>query len=157
MNKTQIIKLVVSVALTLAVGAIAGLFTSKAIPGWYASLNQPSFNPPNWIFGPVWTLLYILLGISFFFIWKQEASKQRSMAIFAFFVQLLLNFVWSFLFFYFNIIGLALVEIILLWISIAYMLFMFYKVKPLATYINIPYMLWVTYASILNAAYFSLN
>jgi tryptophan-rich sensory protein len=157
MNKTQLLKLFVSVALTLVVGAIAGLFTAKAIPGWYASLNQPSFNPPNWIFGPVWTMLYILMGISFFLIWKQEASKQRSRAIFVFFVQLILNFVWSFLFFNFNRIGLALVEIILLWFSIVFMLFLFYKVKPVAAYINILYLMWVTFAGILNAAYFLLN
>lgn len=157
MNKTLTLKLLVSIILPLSLGAIAGMFTSQAVPEWYATLNRPSFNPPNWIFGPVWTTLYILMGISFFLIWKQEPSKVRNRAILIFLVQLLLNFVWSFIFFYFNMIGLALVEIILLWISIFMMLAAFYKIKPLASYINIPYLLWVTFATLLNASYYILN
>jgi len=143
--------------LPLGIGGVAGMFTSEAIPGWYATLNQPSFNPPNWIFGPVWTTLYIVMGISFFLIWKLEASKERNHAIGIFLVQLLLNFGWSFCFFYFKMIGLALIEIIALWISIALMLKRFYKLKPLAAYINIPYLLWVSFATVLNAAYYWLN
>ncbi|HQW55150.1 MAG TPA: tryptophan-rich sensory protein [Saprospiraceae bacterium] len=157
MNKRQILKLVVSILLPLGLGAIAGIFTAKAIPEWYATLNQPSFNPPNWIFGPVWTSLYILLGISFFLIWKQPATKERNRAISIFLIQLVLNFAWSFLFFYFHQIGLALIDIIVLWILIITMLILFYRIKPLAAYINIPYLLWVTFASILNASYFVLN
>jgi len=157
MNKRQILKLVVSILLPLGLGAIAGIFTAKAIPEWYATLNQPSFNPPNWIFGPVWTSLYILLGISFFLIWKQPATKERNRAISIFLIQLVLNFAWSFLFFYFHQIGLALIDIIVLWIFIITMLILFYRIKPLAAYINIPYLLWVTFASILNASYFVLN
>jgi tryptophan-rich sensory protein len=147
----------VSLLLPLGVGAIAGLFTAQAVPEWYASLNQPSFNPPNWIFGPVWTTLYILMGISLFLIWKLDAGKERNRAILVFLVQMLLNFGWSFLFFYFKMIGVALMEIILLWISIVAMLYLFFKVKPLAAYINIPYLLWVTFATVLNAAYYFLN
>jgi len=157
MNKRQILKLVVSILLPLGLGAIAGIFTAKAIPEWYATLNQPSFNPPNWIFGPVWTSLYILLGISFFLTWKQPATKERNRAISIFLIQLVLNFAWSFLFFYFHQIGLALIDIIVLWILIITMLILFYRIKPLAAYINIPYLLWVTFASILNASYFVLN
>ncbi len=157
MNKSQFFKLIVSLLLPLGLGAIAGMFTSEAIPGWYASLNRPSFNPPNWVFGPVWTCLYILLGISLFLIWKQKTSKERNLAIFVFFIQLTLNFGWSFIFFYFNLIGLALLEIILLWISIVIMLVSFYKIKHMAAYINIPYLLWVSFATILNAAYYFLN
>jgi translocator protein len=157
MNKSQIIKLVVSLALPLAVGATAGIFTVKAIPGWYASLNSPSFNPPNWLFGPVWTTLYILLGISLFLIWKLDPGKERDRAIFVFLLQLLLNFGWSFFFFYFKMIGLALIEIVVLWIAIAIMINLFYKIKPIAAYINIPYFLWVTFATILNAGYYFLN
>ena len=157
MNKSQIFKLIVSLLLPLGLGAIAGMFTAEAIPEWYASLNSPSFNPPNWVFGPVWTCLYILIGISLFLIWKQNTSKERNQAIFVFFIQLTLNFSWSFIFFYFNLIGLALLEIILLWISIVIMLVSFYKIKPMAAYINIPYLLWVSFATILNAAYYFLN
>ena len=157
MNKSNIIKLVISLLLPLSVGAAAGMFTSQAVPTWYASLNRPFFSPPNWVFGPVWTSLYILLGISFFLIWKEEASKVRDLAIWVFSIQMLLNFAWSFLFFYFNLIGVALIEIILLWISIASMIYLFYKIKPLAAYLNIPYLLWVSFATILNAGYYFLN
>ena len=151
------IKLIISILLPLSVGAIAGMFTSQAVPTWYASLNRPFFSPPNWVFGPVWTTLYILLGISFFLIWKEEATKARDLAIKVFLIQMLLNFAWSFIFFYFNLIGAALIEIILLWISIASMIYLFYKIKPVAAYMNIPYLLWVSFATILNAGYYFLN
>lgn len=157
MKISHIIKLIISILLPLSVGAIAGMFTSQAVPVWYASLNRPSFSPPNWVFGPVWTSLYILLGVSFFLIWKEEASKEIDLAIKVFSIQMLLNFAWSFIFFYFNLIGAALIEIILLWISIAAMIYLFYKIKPLAAYLNIPYLLWVSFATILNAGYYFLN
>ena len=157
MYKSQIFKLIASLALPLGLGAIAGLFTAQAVPEWYVTLNRPSFNPPNWLFGPVWTTLYLIMGISLFLIWKQSASKERNVAIFAFLLQQILNFAWSFIFFYFNMIGLALIEIILLWISIVIMLVLFYKIKPIAAYINIPYLLWVTFATVLNASYYFLN
>lgn len=157
MKISHTIKLIISILLPLSVGAAAGMFTSQAVPTWYASLNRPSFSPPNWVFGPVWTSLYILLGISFFLIWKEEASKERDLAIKVFSIQMLLNFAWSFLFFYFNLIGAALIEIILLWTSIAAMIYLFYKIKPLAAYLNIPYLLWVSFATILNAGYYLLN
>ena len=157
MNKSLLFKLIVSIILPLALGAIAGMFTSQSVPEWYATLNRPSFNPPNWIFGPVWTTLYILMGISLFLIWKQDMSKARNLAILVFMLQLLLNFGWSFIFFYFNRIGFALIEIVLLWINIVVMLVLFYKIKPIASYINIPYLLWVTFATVLNGSYYFLN
>ncbi|ASB49152.1 TspO/MBR family protein [Alkalitalea saponilacus] len=157
MKKLLLLKLLVSLALPLSVGAIAGMFTAQAVPEWYASLNRPSFSPPNWIFGPVWTTLYLLMGISFFIVWKQDASRERNLAIIVFFIQLLLNFAWSFLFFYFKMPGLALIEIILLWFSIILMFFSFYNVKPLAAYLNIPYFLWVSFAIALNAGFYFLN
>ncbi|MEI6456661.1 MAG: TspO/MBR family protein [bacterium] len=154
---TRILRLILSLAIPLAIGAIAGMFTTDAIPGWYASLNRPAINPPNWVFGPVWTLLYILMGISLFLIWSSSPSRQRNLALAIFFIQLLLNFLWSFLFFYFRVIGLALVEIVILWLSIILMICLFRKIKPMAAYLNIPYLLWVSFATILNAAYFHLN
>lgn len=157
MISRNVIKLAISILLPLSVGAVAGMFTSQAVPTWYASLNRPSFSPPNWVFGPVWTTLYVLLGFSFFLIWKESPSKGRNSAIIVFSIQLLLNFAWSFIFFYFNFIGAALLEIILLWISIIAMIYLFYKIKPLAAYLNIPYLLWVSFATILNAGYYFLN
>jgi translocator protein len=157
MNKSNTIKLIVSIIVPLGIGSIAGIFTSDAVPTWYETLNKPSFNPPNWIFGPVWTTLYFLMGVSLFLIWKQPANKERTRAIQVFIIQLVLNFCWSFLFFYYHQIGLALVEIILLWLSILSMIVLFYRIKSAAAYINIPYLLWVTFATILNAAYYFLN
>jgi len=157
MKANQIIKLVASLLLPLAVGGVAAIFTTESIPGWYATLNQPSFNPPNWVFGPVWTTLYTIMGISLFLIWKLPASKERNQAMLIFMVQLLLNFCWSFFFFYFKMIGVALIDIVALWIMIVVMLVHFYKLKPMAAYINIPYLLWVSFATVLNAAYFFLN
>jgi len=157
MNTTKVTKLVLSLAFPLAVGAIAGVFTSAAIQDWYVTLNRPSFNPPNWIFAPVWTTLYIILGISLFLVWILPPGKGRDRALVAFCVQMILNFGWSFFFFYFKTIGLALAEIFMLWISIVLMIILFYKVKPIAAYVNVPYLLWVSFAAILNAAYFLLN
>lgn len=157
MKTKQAAKLIASLLLPLAVGGIAGIFTAEAIPGWYATLNKPSFSPPNWVFGPVWTTLYIAMGISFFMIWNMDASKARNQAIGVFMVQLFLNFCWSFFFFHFKMIGIALIDIVALWIMIVVMIFQFYRLKPLAAFINIPYLLWVSFATALNAAYFLLN
>lgn len=155
MNK--FLKFILSVTITLSVGAVAGIATSKSVTTWYTTLNAPFFKPPNWLFGPVWTTLYLLLGISFFLIWKESRSPQRDKAMGIFGLQLALNFAWSFIFFYFHQIGLALAEIILLWLTIFTMLVQFHKVKPIAAYMNIPYLLWVSFASVLNGAYFWLN
>ena len=157
MNKSKIIKLVISITLPLALGALAGLFTSSSVQGWYSSLVKPTFNPPNWVFGPVWTTLYVLMGISFYLVWSQPASKKRNSGIFIFLLQLTLNFAWSFIFFYFHQIGLALIEIILLWIFIVAMILQFHKIVAIAAFINIPYLLWVSFATFLNASYYFLN
>lgn len=157
MNKKNAFKLVLSVLLTMACGAIGGLFTAPEIKGWYSQLNQPSFNPPDWIFGPVWTLLYLLMGVSCFIIWKTKSGKKRNRALLIFIVQLILNFFWSFIFFYLKNIGFAMFEIFILWTSIVVMLILFYKVKSIAAWINLPYFLWVSFAAALNLAYFILN
>lgn len=153
----RFIKLIISVSVPLAVGAIAGAFTAPAIPEWYGSLNRPLFAPPNWVFAPVWTTLYIIMGISFYLVWSLISSRERNTAIAIFCIQLILNFAWSFLFFYFKSIGLALAEIVLLSATIVIMITQFYKLKPVAAYLNIPYLLWVSFATMLNAAYFILN
>ena len=157
MKIPKTVKLLVSIILPLSIGAVAGIFTTKAIPGWFATLNNPSFAPPNWLFGPVWTTLYLVMGISLFQIWILDAGNERNKAIFVFILQLLFNFAWSFLFFYYNRIGLALIDIIVLWMSILLMLLQFYRLKPMAAYINIPYLLWVSFAMVLNSAYYILN
>jgi tryptophan-rich sensory protein len=150
-------KVIISLALPLAAGAIAGAVTTPEIDEWYSQLNQPGFNPPNWVFAPVWTMLYILMGISCYLIWKIPKNKQRDNALKIYGFQLLLNFTWSFLFFYTHQIDLAMLEIIFLWMCIILMIGRFYSVNKAAAYLNIPYLLWVTFASALNISYYILN
>src|SRR6478609_1559932 len=154
MKKVSIGKLALSLMIPLLIGAIAGYFTTQAIPTWYTTLNQPSFNPPNSVFGPVWTTLYLLMGISLYLVWQLPKGKVRDRGMMIFGIQMMLNFAWSFLFFYFHTMGLALIDIVVLWASIAFMIFTFHKLKPIAAYLNLPYILWVSFATILNTAYF---
>jgi len=153
----SIFKFLTSLFVPLALGYIAGQYTSEAVPGWFAALNKPSFNPPGWVFGPVWTLLYILMGLSFFHIWIKPRIKERTVAKIIYIVQLLLNFAWSFLFFYYQNIALALIDIIVLDVVVVIMLLKFYQLKPTAAYLNIPYLLWILFATALNAAFYFLN
>ncbi|WP_256012374.1 TspO/MBR family protein [Desertivirga xinjiangensis] len=153
----NVIRLILSIALPLLVGGVAGYATSSNISNWYVYLNKPSFNPPNEVFSPVWTALYILMGISLYLIWKAEPGKIRSTALTIFFLQLLLNFAWSFLFFYFHQTGLALIEIVLLWISIIFMIFWFHQISKVAAWLQLPYLLWVSFAACLNGAIWYMN
>lgn len=156
-NFKSILKFILCISLPLLIGAVSGIATSANIPNWYVTLNKPSFNPPNYLFAPVWTTLYLLMGISFYLILKTPQIEQRKKAVIAFTVQLCLNFMWSFLFFAFHAIGFALIEIIMLLCCILWMIFTFYKINKIAAIINIPYILWVSFASILNASIYILN
>lgn len=151
------LKFIACLSMPLIIGAIAGIYTSKNIATWYVFLNKPTFNPPNYLFGPVWTTLYILMGVSFFIVLNKadEIDKKKLISIFAF--QLLLNFMWSFIFFEFHLLGWALVEIIIMWLSILTMILIFYKTNKLAAIINIPYLLWVSFATFLNYNIYVLN
>jgi tryptophan-rich sensory protein len=150
-------KFIVSLLLPLLVGGISGFFTANEIDGWYSTLIQPSFNPPNWLFAPVWTTLYIMMGISFYIIWTSTKKRDRKQAYQIYFVQLILNFFWSILFFSAHQIGWAFVDILLMLFSISAMINYFRRFSQVAAYINIPYLLWVTFATILSGAYLSLN
>jgi len=158
MKPTLIGKLIASLLLPLAIGGIAGIFTTEAIPGWYASLNQPSFNPPNWVFAPVWIGLYLLMGISLFLVWKASVpGEEKSRAIYYFFCQLVLNILWSYAFFYRQSPGLALVIIMVLWLFILVTLVKFYPINKIASILFIPYLLWVSFAAVLNYSIWQLN
>jgi translocator protein len=151
-------KLLVSLLIPLAVGITAGLFTAKGVNTWYVTLNKPSFNPPNWIFGPVWTVLYLLMGVGLFLVWRSTnniAYKKTAILIFA--VQLVANFCWSFLFFSWQKPGVAFFEIALLWLLIVWMIAAFKKVNPTAAHLQIPYLCWVSFAALLNFAIWQLN
>lgn len=146
MNK--ILKLLFAVILCEGVGVIGSFFTTPSIGSWYATLAKPSFNPPNWIFGPVWTLLFFLMGVSLFLIWS--SGKPIKTAILIFFQQLALNVLWSAIFFGLHNPLLAFVEIIVLWVAILLTIFYFAKISKIAAWLLVPYILWVSFAAFLN-------
>ena len=150
-------KLFLSLLIPLAIGAIAGFATAYNIDTWYTTLSKPYFNPPNWIFAPVWTFLYILMGIALFLIWKKPDSKHRRSAMLLFFVQLLLNFAWSFIFFYFHAIAAALFDISILWLALFLTIILFSRLNKPAAWLLVPYISWVSFATILNVYIFNMN
>ncbi len=140
------------------VGLLGTPFTISAIPTWYANLNKPFFAPPNWIFGPVWTILYFLMGVSLYLIWKQGWQKKKVKTALVFFIlQLVFNFAWSPIFFGLRAPVLGLIVIAMMWICIVLTMIKFYPLSRLAFYILIPYLLWVSFASLLNAGIVFLN
>ena len=152
----NLFKLAISVIVCLAAGILGSIFTTPNIATWYAALNKPAFNPPNWIFGPVWTTLYILMGISLYIIWEKGFEKNK-LPIFFFGCQLVLNAKWSFLFFGMHSPLLGLIGIVLLWLFILATIISFYRVSKLAGILLVPYILWVSFASILNYYILILN
>jgi benzodiazapine receptor len=153
----QTVVLIAFVAVCLTVGAIGGLATAPAIPTWYATLAKPSFNPPNWVFGPVWTALYILMAIAAWLVWRVSGWQRARTALYLFFLQLTLNSVWSFIFFGFHRIGLALLVIVLLLAAIAVTAWAFRPHSRLAAILLLPYWAWVAFATVLNTALWRLN
>ena len=144
-------KLFLSILFCLSCGWIGSLVTTQAIPTWYAALNKPSFNPPNWIFGPVWTILYVLQGIVLHRIWIRDNTHERRTLLGLFFFQLFLNFVWSFLFFGLKSPEFALVDIIILLVIICVLAVKLWKNDKISALLLVPYILWVSFASVLNA------
>ena len=157
MRTSNILTIIVCIALPLIAGSISGIATSGNINTWYAALVKPVFNPPGFLFGPVWTALYIMMGISLFLIWRSPPGDARSYALFIFGIQLALNFAWSFIFFHFKQTGWAFFEIIFVWISVLAMIIIFRRINKTAAFLQIPYLLWVTFASVLNGAIWWLN
>jgi len=157
MNIANFFKLLVSLILPIGLGSLAGIFTTKEIAGWYAFLNKPSFNPPSYLFGPVWTALYILMGVSMFIIWNTPKTELRQKALAIFGIQLFFNFWWSILFFSFHTVFLSVIDILLMWTLIIYMISLFKRIKPVAAYLQIPYLLWVSFATVLNISIWYLN
>jgi len=149
--------LILCILIPLIIGALSGYITSSEIDSWYNTLQKPSFNPPNYLFGPVWTCLYILMGVSLFFIWKSPKTPLRTRALMVFGVQLFLNFWWSILFFSFHLLFISVIEILALLASIVYMIVLFRTIKPIAAYMNIPYLLWVSFATALTISIWVLN
>ncbi len=143
------------IAVTLAVGALGSVFTEPNIRGWYADLAHPSFAPPNWVFAPVWTTLYVLMAIAAWRVWRVTGLK--SPALIAYTVQLILNLGWSAVFFGLHQIGAALIEIGILWLAILTTAILFARADRLAGVMLVPYLVWTSFAAALNYAFWTLN
>ncbi|QQG42462.1 MAG: tryptophan-rich sensory protein [Candidatus Giovannonibacteria bacterium] len=165
MKVNNFFKLVIAIGVSELAGVVGSFFTISAIPNWYSTLVKPALNPPAWVFGPVWTTLYALMGISLFLVWKQHSNilenvrmlRMWKAGIAAFFVQLSLNAVWSIIFFGLRNPGWALVDIVFLWLAIVWTMVVFYKISRPAAYLLVPYILWVSFAMYLNYSIYVLN
>jgi translocator protein len=157
-TKSNIIKLTITLLGSFLAGFLGGMATQTSVGTWYQTLEKPVFQPPSWLFGPVWTILYILIAISAFLVWKKGWNKslvRKGLILYA--IQLILNTLWSFSFFALQSPLLGLVNIVLLLILIALVIKVFYKISHTAAYLLLPYFLWVVFATALNAAIWMLN
>jgi tryptophan-rich sensory protein len=157
MNK--IIKLFVSIIVCQLAGVIGSIFTASSVKTWYTTINKPSFTPPSWLIGPVWLFLFILMGVSLFLVWSHPstAPKDRKRALIIFGTQLALNAFWSYAFFSLESPLFGFIVILILWITIFMTIIRFLKISELAGWLLIPYILWVSFASVLNFAILLLN
>ena len=157
MNK--IFRIAIVVIICLAVGYLSGMVTRASITTWYPTLVKPSFNPPNWIFAPVWTSLYVMMGVAAGLIWNQITTQKAAVtkALQFFTIQLVLNALWSYLFFGLHNLMLATIEVVLLWLMIFETYSQFAKINKTASYLMLPYLAWVSFASVLTASIWWLN
>lgn len=175
------IKFLLSIIICELAGAVGSIFTIPSINGWYITLNKTTLNPPNWVFGPVWTMLFLLMGISLYLVWSKKfiveynlktskikawnpwfqkfwsGSWQKINVILIFATQLFLNILWSIIFFGLHQPGVAFFELLMLWVAILYTIMNFYRISKPASYLLIPYILWVTFAGFLNYSIWMLN
>ncbi len=154
----RVTQLFTSITICLLAALIGSIFTTPAVPTWYAALAKPELNPPAWVFGPVWTVLYILMGIALYLVWSRgwgQKNVRVAMAIFG--IQLVLNVLWSYLFFGLQAPYFAFLEIVLLWIAILMTIAAFYRVSVSAAVLLVPYLLWVSFAAYLNYGIYVLN
>jgi len=181
MNFDKIAKFLISIIICEFAGIIGSFFTVPQINSWFKNLNKPSFSPPNWIFGPVWTILFVMMGISLYLVWSKKweaknkigsekakswnslsdkfftGSWQKANIILIFAFQLILNILWSVIFFGAQLPGVAFFEILMLWMAILFMIINFYRVSKLSGLLLVPYILWVSFAAVLNYALWILN
>lgn len=146
------LKIIIAMVVCLTIGFSSSYFTMDGLKEWYPTINKPSFNPPNWIFAPVWTTLYILMGISAGIVWyKIKINEIAKNFLIVFIIQLALNFLWSYFFFSMHNPLIAFIDILLLLACIVYLVYSAKKINQIAFYLLIPYLLWVSFATILNA------
>ena len=158
MSWIDIVKLIVSIVACEGAGGIGAIFTTPAIPTWYKSLKKPAFTPPNSVFGPIWITLYLLMSIAVFLVWREGLSQEGVTIAFAvFWGQLVLNILWSVVFFGLRSLLGGIVVIVLLWMTILFNIILFFGVSPIAGGLLIPYVIWVTVAANLNVQIWKLN
>lgn len=157
--KLDYIKLVLSLGICQGAGIIGSIFTAPSVKSsWYINLNKPSFQPPNWIFGPVWVVLFLLMGVSLYLIWNsKDLDSRRLVALGIFAVQLVLNILWSYFFFHLKNPLAAFIEIIVLWLAILITLIIFFRLQKVAGLLLAPYLVWVAFAAVLNFSIWTLN
>lgn len=154
----NVMKLAASITICFLAAALGSFSTIPSIPTWYAALNKPFFNPPNWIFGPVWTLLYLMMAVAAYLIWQKGLNNPAvRVALIVFLVQLALNSLWSIVFFGWHALWPSYLVIVLLWLAIIGTIALFFPLAPLAAWLLAPYLLWVSFASVLNLAITLLN
>lgn len=157
-TKKSLLKLILAILICQSAGWIGSIFTTPSIQTWYATLTKPSFNPPNWVFAPVWTFLFLTMGVALWLIWRggfKTLGRQQALRVFI--IQLCLNVLWSLVFFGLHQPGIALIEILLLWLAILITIIKFYKIDRWAGLILIPYIAWVSFAAVLNLMLWRLN
>ena len=158
MNLKKVGQVLLAILVCQSAGIIGSVFTVSSIPTWYANLNKASFNPPNWVFGPVWLTLYTLMGIAAFLIWdKRKSNKKVNFALKIFIIQLVVNSLWSIIFFGWHQVLLALITIIVMWLLILFTIIKFWPISKTAGILLVPYLLWVTIATSLNYFVLILN
>lgn len=152
------IKLTIAIVVSQLAGIIGSIFTTTEVNGWYTTIAKPSFNPPSWVFGPVWTTLFLLMGIAAYLVWKRGLENRAvKIALGVFILQLVLNTFWSIIFFNFQSLGGALIEIGFLWIAILATIILFARISKTAAWLMVPYILWVSFAAFLNYTLYTLN
>ncbi len=153
----KIYKLILALLIPQAAAGIGSFFTAGSVDTWYKTIEKSTLNPPGWVFGPVWTALFLLMGYALYLVWTDEGGKNKRRAYWIFGIQLALNTLWSIIFFGLQSPGGALVEIVFLWLAILAMIFVFAKISKLAAWLLIPYILWVSFAAYLNYSIWMLN
>jgi tryptophan-rich sensory protein len=157
-TKINAISLTINMLATLSIAYVASAFTRPQIRGWYSTLQKPSFNPPNWLFAPIWIILYVLIGIAAYLVWKlRNGSATYKTAVIIYIIQLLLNLSWSIVFFGMHEVFAALIIIISLLVAIILNINWFGLFSKVAAWLLVPYLLWVSFASLLNLSIYILN
>lgn len=157
MKRPEVIKLIISCSVPLAVGFAGSFFTANSLD-WYHTLQKPAFNPPDWVFAPVWIVLYLLMGVSAFLVWRKEpADTVVKVALTCFILQLVFNAIWTPIFFGMKQPLIAFGDIIMLWLAVAATIICFYRVSKISAVLLVPYIMWVSFAVILNVAICMLN